>query len=434
MVGLHHAGDCQRPAYYTLPLDDVRPSRVGGRRWLPALLGIASSLLIGMSLTPARNSPHTSLRIVSKDRASIAPRRPSAARHDGDKSLPWIPITAFSVPLLVAPNALGTTGGIEPTASELTQQIATVDSSLFQPSIGAGVLALVFITLYAAYSSLQTPEPSDVPTEWENPVPHPNWSRESMLGVQQEHRAPETLSDRVAYHASRATKEAFDLLAGFKSPPITEEKWLNRVVFLETVAGVPGMVAAAVRHLSSLRQLRRDYGWIHTLLEDAENERMHLLSFMALRQPGPLFRFGIASAQGVFASAFLLGYIISPGMCHRFMGYVEEEAVKSYTLLLAQLDDGSLPNLAAAPCPEVSRRYWHLPDDATFRDLVLAVRADEAHHRLVQHTFAGMRPDEPNPFTPDQPGCVWVCPVPDQPTAPANAVSRSDPVELVRRS
>lgn len=40
----------------------------------------------------------------------------------------------------------------------------------------------------------------------------------------------------------------------------------RRIIFLETVAGVPGMVAAMTRHLQSLRKMRRDHGWIHTLL------------------------------------------------------------------------------------------------------------------------------------------------------------------------
>ena len=30
--------------------------------------------------------------------------------------------------------------------------------------------------------------------------------------------------------------------------------------------------------------MRRDYGWIHTLLSEAENERMHLLTFLELGQ------------------------------------------------------------------------------------------------------------------------------------------------------
>ena len=36
--------------------------------------------------------------------------------------------------------------------------------------------------------------------------------------------------------------------------------------------------------------MRKDNGWIHTLVEEAENERMHLLTFLQLRQPGLFFR------------------------------------------------------------------------------------------------------------------------------------------------
>ena len=35
----------------------------------------------------------------------------------------------------------------------------------------------------------------------------------------------------------------------------------QRTIFLETVAGVPGMVAGMLRHLQSLRAFRRDNGW-----------------------------------------------------------------------------------------------------------------------------------------------------------------------------
>ena len=42
---------------------------------------------------------------------------------------------------------------------------------------------------------------------------------------------------------------------------MTERKWLVRCLFLESVAGVPGMVGASVRHLHSLRRMKRDNGW-----------------------------------------------------------------------------------------------------------------------------------------------------------------------------
>jgi len=40
------------------------------------------------------------------------------------------------------------------------------------------------------------------------------------------------------------------------------------------------------------------------------------------------------------------------------------------------------------PAPATARHYWKMPDDATLRDVVLLVRADEAHHRDVNHGFA----------------------------------------------
>ena len=52
------------------------------------------------------------------------------------------------------------------------------------------------------------------------------------------------------------------------------------------------------RHLKSLRYMQRDYGWIHTLLEEAENERMHLLTAMELRNPGRVFKGMVVGAQG----------------------------------------------------------------------------------------------------------------------------------------
>lgn len=75
-------------------------------------------------------------------------------------------------------------------------------------------------------------------------------------------------------------------------------------------AGVPGMVGGMLRHMRSLRTMKRDHGWIHTLLEEAENERMHLLTFLQLREPGPLMRlmvlFGQVSPIAPISSSLLL--------------------------------------------------------------------------------------------------------------------------------
>ena len=82
--------------------------------------------------------------------------------------------------------------------------------------------------------------------------------------------------------------------------------------------------------------------------------------------------------------------------CHAAVGYLEEEAVKTYTHALAEIDAGRLwPD---TPVPPVAREYWRLADDATMRDVVLAIRADEACHSHVNHTFSELEPDAPNPF------------------------------------
>ena len=86
------------------------------------------------------------------------------------------------------------------------------------------------------------------------------------------------------------------MLTRFDKEKMTQKQWLNRVVFLETIAGVPGIVGAMIRHLKSLRSLTRDHGWIHHLLEEAENERVHLFIFLQLRDPGIFFRLFITVA------------------------------------------------------------------------------------------------------------------------------------------
>lgn len=215
------------------------------------------------------------------------------------------------------------------------------------------------------------------------------------------HSRPITgIRDSIASTLVKLMRTSFDLVTGYKhDQPMTESHWLRRVLFLETVAGVPGMVAGMLRHMTSLRTMKRDHGWIHTLLEEAENERMHLLTFLQVRQGGPLLRLLVLAGQGVFFNAFFAAYILSPRTCHRFVGYLEEEAVRTYTHLLTDIDHHNMKHWATTPAPLIAVNYWQLcPKSATLRDVVLAVRADEACHSHVNHTFAEMEKDDTNPF------------------------------------
>lgn len=233
-------------------------------------------------------------------------------------------------------------------------------------------------------------------------MPHPIWSKEETENIQITHRSPKGFVDWAAYASVSALRFSFDLFSGYTRKnwmdSMDEKAVLARCIFLETVAGVPGFAAGMIRHLNSLRKMERDHGWIHTLIEEAENERMHLMTFLQLRRPGPFFRGSVIVTQFMFTAGFSLMYLISPHFCHRFVGYLEEQAVVTYTDILTKLDEGKLPMWRQLKAPEIAVKYWKLGDDAMMRDVVLAIRADEAHHRVVNHKLGDLDLKEKNPF------------------------------------
>jgi ubiquinol oxidase len=191
------------------------------------------------------------------------------------------------------------------------------------------------------------------------------------------HHEARGLSDRVAF--------GFVKVLRFFADTFFAKRYGHRAIVLETVAAVPGMVGAALTHLKCLRRMCDDRGWIRTLLSEAENERMHLMTFIEIAQPNLFERALVLLVQGVFYNAFVLLYLISPKTAHRIVGYFEEEAVISYTSYLAEIEAGRHADVVA---PDIAKRYWQLPATATLRDVVIAVRADEANHRDVNHGFA----------------------------------------------
>lgn len=162
------------------------------------------------------------------------------------------------------------------------------------------------------------------------------------------------------------------------------EKYDHHAVCLETVAAVPGIVGGFHRHLRSLRRMERDHGWINVMMEEAENERMHLLIFMQVCKPTVLERGLVIVAQGMYLTFYSVLYLFHSRAAHRLTGYLEEEAHRAYTDYLASIDAGKIPN---KPAPQIAKDYYRLPADATMRDVILHVRADEAMHRDVNHYF-----------------------------------------------
>jgi ubiquinol oxidase len=192
-----------------------------------------------------------------------------------------------------------------------------------------------------------------------------------------QHHTPKGFSDSFALAITKTAR--------FFADTFFARRYGNRAIVLETVAAVPGMVGGVLQHLRALRRMESDRGWIQTLLEEAENERMHLMTFINIAQPTSLERLIILLAQGIFFNSFFLLYLLSSRTAHRVVGYFEEEAIHSYTEYLKDVDSGRLANV---PAPKIAIDYWNLASDSRLREVIIVVRDDESHHRDVNHGFA----------------------------------------------
>ncbi|MFP4313886.1 MAG: alternative oxidase [Alphaproteobacteria bacterium] len=191
------------------------------------------------------------------------------------------------------------------------------------------------------------------------------------------HHAPENMSDRFALYLVKTMRYVADTFFA--------KRYGHRAVVLETVAAVPGMVGGMLLHLKSLRKMEEDHGWIKTLLDEAENERMHLMTFIEISKPTWVERAIVIITQALFFLSYALLYIISSRTAHRVVGYLEEEAVVSYTKYLECIESGEVENVKAPP---IAIKYWGLDNEARLADVVKIVRADEMTHREVNHCMA----------------------------------------------
>jgi ubiquinol oxidase len=189
---------------------------------------------------------------------------------------------------------------------------------------------------------------------------------------------PTGFSDKIAYGLTMSFRWFADTFFA--------KRYGHRAVVLETVAGVPGMVAGMWQHLRSLRKMKPDErGWIKTLLDEAENERMHLMIFIEIAKPNWFERLLVLFAQFVFWHFYFVLYVFFPKTAHRMIGYFENQAVVSYTQYLEEIDSGRTENI---PAPKIAIDYYKLKSTATLRDVIVAVRADEQGHADVNHGMA----------------------------------------------
>ena len=164
------------------------------------------------------------------------------------------------------------------------------------------------------------------------------------------------------------------------------KRYGHRAVVLETIAGVPGMVAGMWMHFKSLRSMKAGYGkHIREMLAEAENERMHLMFFIEIAKPNIFERSLVLFSQFLFGAFYFFMYVLFTKTAHRMIGFFEDEAVKSYSEYLKMIEDGEIENVKA---PQIAIEYYDLKSNARLVDLVKCVKADEEHHSEVNHKYA----------------------------------------------
>ena len=172
----------------------------------------------------------------------------------------------------------------------------------------------------------------------------------------------------------------------FTADTFFAKRYGHRAVVLETVAGVPGMVAGIWLHMKSLRKMKTGYGPdIREMLAEAENERMHLMFFIEIAKPNWFERYLVLLAQLIFMIFYFIVYVVDFRTAHRMIAYFEQEAVKSYTEYLRLVEEGSIKNVSA---PKLAIDYYSMKPNAKLSDLIKKVRADEEHHSKVNMEYS----------------------------------------------
>jgi len=226
---------------------------------------------------------------------------------------------------------------------------------------------------------------------------HPIWDQSEINTIQTTHYEPKTRVDRRALFLARRIRGFFDYVSGYKPGEVDEHGYLKRMICIEAMSAIPGMIGGMIRHINSLALMRVDNGWIHHMLQQSENERQHLFTFLDLQKPGILARAGLLAAQAIMIMLYSVLYFCSPKTGHRMIGYLREESIKVYSNCIKDLDEGKLVKWKDMKSPGPAAEYWALGENAKFRDVLACIRADEVMHREINHHFADMNPDDPMP-------------------------------------
>lgn len=199
------------------------------------------------------------------------------------------------------------------------------------------------------------------------------------------HHKPQGIRDWVAFAWIKMMIFGADIIS--RRPKMNEKLFLRRLLYLETMGAAVGLAAPTAQHMRHVIQFKggEEGQIINHLVEESDNERVHLYAILELKRPSLPTRIAVLMFQTAFFLMFTTIHFISPRVGFRYIGYLEEEAFDTYTKIIKGIDEGTLPEWKNYPAPSELKMYYMLPDDAVLRDAYVCVRADEVMHREVNH-------------------------------------------------
>jgi len=230
------------------------------------------------------------------------------------------------------------------------------------------------------------------------------WSDEDLLrarNTRKQHEDCSKPSDYILYGFLQGLYRTFNFITLFDKKDPSPESVKFRLILLESVAGIPPFIMAGYRHFRSLRELSYDGGRIYTHLEEAENERMHLITCMQVFETTKVTKAAVYAGQAVISPVCWFICVLNPRLLNRLVGYLEEIACETYGTILDKLEDPNSKLFKAwndVPAPPCAINYWHLEKSATWPDTLKRIYADETIHRDVNHIFAKIPIEAPNPL------------------------------------
>lgn len=230
------------------------------------------------------------------------------------------------------------------------------------------------------------------------------WTEEELKNrykTAKKHYEPKTTMDKSTYWFLRGLYNAFNFVTLFDKNDPSESSMVLRLILLESVAGVPPFIMAGYRHFRSLRNITYDGGRIYTHLEEAENERMHLICCMQAFEATWKMKLLVYGAQ-VFITPFCWFFcLLKPQYLNRFVGYLEELACETYSSVLDHVNNPDKKLYKAwhdKPAPPAAIEYWKLDKNATWPDVLRYIYTDETQHRDINHCFADISVNARNPL------------------------------------